>query len=166
MLIETRTMHGAHPLIPLSSRSFSCARNADTHTNRWRAGGGWCYGADPNSTKSSCAGRGGFHWPPHASLVDTDGRVPPSTSSSGRVGSSDADYGGVMAQDPDINPDFHTWNKVFIHYCDGASMGSSRTDPIPVSDNAGKPALMWMRGDQSTDLPVVSLVFQAKLDAR
>jgi hypothetical protein len=57
-----------------------------------------------------------------------------------------ADYGGVMGSSPDTNPDFYSWNAIFIHYCDGASMGSGRTDPIAVKDHAGKPAQLWMRG--------------------
>jgi hypothetical protein len=56
-----------------------------------------------------------------------------------------------MAQDPAVNPDFHTWNKVFLHYCDGGSFGSSRVDPIPVSTHAGQPAQMWMRGRNNFD---------------
>lgn len=60
--------------------------------------------------------------------------------------SSSADIGGIMSQDPAINPDFFSWNKVFLHYCDGSSFGGSRTDPIKVSTRSGKSALMWMRG--------------------
>ena len=51
-----------------------------------------------------------------------------------------------MAQDPTVNPDFYTWNKVFVHYCDGASFGGSRVEPIATSARDGKPAQMWMRG--------------------
>lgn len=60
--------------------------------------------------------------------------------------SSSADIGGVMAQDPAVNPDFYTWNKVFLHYCDGSSFGGGRDEPIAVSTHDGKPAQMWMRG--------------------
>jgi len=56
-----------------------------------------------------------------------------------------------MAQDPAVNPDFHTWNKVMMHYCDGASFGGGRVDPIPVSTHDGRPAKMWMRGRNNFD---------------
>ena len=40
-----------------------------------------------------------------------------------------------------------TWNAVFIHYCDGASFGSGRTEPFTLrrhgSPSEGK---LWMRG--------------------
>ena len=93
-------------------------------------GGGWCYGATSNATIASCASRGGF--------------VPGEPSASGYRGVQD--YGGVMGSSPETNPDFYTWNAIFIHYCDGASMGSSRTDPIAVKDHKGNPAKLWMRG--------------------
>lgn len=51
-----------------------------------------------------------------------------------------------MSSSPEANPDFHTWNAIFIHYCDGASMGSSRTDPIAVKDHKNNTAQLWMRG--------------------
>ena len=62
-----------------------------------------------------------------------------------------ADIGGVMSQDCSLNPDFCTWNKLFMHYCDGASFGGGRTDPIEISTRAGKPAQMWLRGRNNFD---------------
>ena len=31
------------------------------------------------------------------------------------AGASPADIGGVMSDDPALNPDFYSWNKVFMH---------------------------------------------------
>jgi hypothetical protein len=62
-----------------------------------------------------------------------------------------------MAQSAVTNPDFYSWNKAFIHYCDGASMGSSATEPIPCSDASGRPTTMWMRGRNNFDAIVAYL---------
>ena len=91
-------------------------------------GGGWCNGATANATIDSCAGRGGFV-PPHLTTTATT-----------------ADFGGVLGANPTTNPDFFTWNAVFIHYCDGASFGSGRVDPIAVKKRDGSPGQLWMRG--------------------
>ena len=80
-------------------------------------GGGWCYGDDANATMQSCAGRAGFVWPP----ITADSQ--PLLELTAPRASDNADIGGIMAQDPRVNPDFHTWNKLFMHYCDGASFG-------------------------------------------
>jgi hypothetical protein len=105
-------------------------------------GGGWCYGLDANSTMSSCAGRAGGVWPPKAPARGWGEAAAPTSLGSG----AGADIGGVMSQDCSLNPDFCTWNKLFMHYCDGASFGGGRTEPIAISTHAGAPAQMWMRG--------------------
>jgi hypothetical protein len=94
-------------------------------------GGGWCYGATVAAATASCASRGGAQWPPKSgdydSSMGTEGRAP-------QVGGGNsADVGGIMSSNPAINPDFHTWNKVFMHYCDGSSFGGGRPDPIAVT---------------------------------
>ena len=108
-------------------------------------GGGWCYGQTPNATKKSCAGRGGFVWPPTSEIQSGSASKNEAAADRSAFGGS-ADIGGIMAQDPAINPDFHSWNKVFVHYCDGASFGGFATDPVAVSTRDGKPAQMWLRG--------------------
>ena len=71
-------------------------------------GGGWCYGATENATIASCASRGGFVPGGAAALASASARL--------RAGKfSGADYGGIMGSSPDTNPDFHTWNAIFIH---------------------------------------------------
>ena len=96
---------------------------------------------------SACAGRAGGVWPPKAA-------VGPSAAASIELSATEAgaaDIGGVMSQDCSLNPDFCTWNKLFMHYCDGASFGGGRTEPIEISTRDGKPAQMWMRGRNNFD---------------
>ena len=69
-------------------------------------GGGWCYGATANATIASCAGRGGF----------APGNDAVGESSGAGAHHETADYGGVMGSSPETNPDFYTWNAIFIHY--------------------------------------------------
>ena len=79
-------------------------------------GGGWCFGSTPDATLASCAGRarggGGSsaHNPPTA-----------------------PDYGGVMSANSTLNPRFHSWNQVFMKYCDGSSFGGLNAAPVPHS---------------------------------
>jgi hypothetical protein len=120
-------------------------------------GGGWCYGASANATIASCAGRGGF-------VPGIDAVVGESSASEAAARRQTPDYGGVMGSSPETNPDFHTWNAVFIHYCDGASMGSSRTDPIAVKDKKGKPAQLWMRGRNNFNAVIDDLLTTQGLD--
>lgn len=115
---------------------------ANKSSNNWvlfLEGGGWCYGETANDTIDSCAGRGGFKPP----MATADGKI---QQNEDRTSQNMGDVGGILSADPTINPDFFTWNAVFIHYCDGASMGSDRTDPIVVETKDGKPAQLWMRG--------------------
>lgn len=135
--------------------SYELSRNAsETRWVLFLEGGGWCYGATPNDTKKSCAGRAGFVWPPSSSLSAASAtvRVRVGTTEAGnevgtmRAGAGNADIGGVMSQDASLNPDFYTWNKVFIHYCDGASFGGAASDPVAVSTRQGQPGSMWLRG--------------------
>jgi hypothetical protein len=89
----------------------------NTSSSQWvlfLEGGGWCYGATVAAATTSCASRGGAQWPPHSdgaaydgSTGGTEGRAPRERGG--------AAIGGIMSSDPAINPDFHTWNKVFMH---------------------------------------------------
>jgi hypothetical protein len=58
---------------------------------------------------------------------------------------------------PFRNPDFYDWNAAFLHYCDGASFGSSRPDPINTVDKNGKPKQLWMRGRNNFDALIGNL---------
>jgi hypothetical protein len=68
------------------------------------------------------------------------------------------DLGGVLGSDPVTNPDFFTWNAVFVHYCDGASFGSGRTNPIAVHKRDGSMGQMWMRGRNNFNAVVDDLL--------
>ena len=135
-----KCLNGAPP-------SYEIFRNASD--SRWvlfLEGGGWCYGATANATKQSCAGRAGYVWPPTTS--DGSPLLPSDADMAAEPLLSGADIGGIMAADPSINPDFHTWNKVFLRYCDGASFGGFATDPVLCSTRGAnpQPASMWLRG--------------------
>jgi hypothetical protein len=85
---------------------------------RWAVfieGGGWCFDQTANGTISNCAGRaaGG--------------------GGSSRYNGGSMNVGGFLSSDPKINPNYYNWTLVFIHYCDGTSHSSNRTDPVPVS---------------------------------
>lgn len=123
-----RCLSGAAP-------TFEVAVN--TSNTKWvlfLEGGGWCYGATANATKKSCAGRARGVWPPTADGVSLG-------SSSEKDAGVPSDIGGIMAQDCALNPQFCAWNKIFLHYCDGASFGGGRVDPIPITTG-----LMYLRG--------------------
>jgi len=60
---------------------------------------------------SSCAGRAGGIWPPQAARDPAQAEDVISATEAGS-----ADIGGVMSQDCSLNPDFCTWNKLFMHY--------------------------------------------------
>ncbi|TKW13140.1 hypothetical protein SEVIR_5G079400v4 [Setaria viridis] len=60
-------------------------------------GGGWC------DTVRSCAGR---------TLTDFG---------SSKFMQRQINFTGILSNDPVLNPDFYSWNRVFVRYCDGAS---------------------------------------------
>ena len=118
----------------------------NSSSNKWvlfLEGGGWCYGSTSAATIASCAGRGGFN-PPAVSAMDYGFTM---------------DYGGILGSNATTNPDFYTWNAVFIHYCDGASFGSNRVQPIVVQNKTtGEAAHMWMRGRSNFDAVIHDLL--------
>ena len=141
---NAKCLNGDHP-------TYLIRRNkSSTKWILFLEGGGWCYGVDAKSTIASCAARGGF--------------TPPSASDLNRHESSTAftngvvDYGGILGANSSTNPDFYTWNAVFIHYCDGASFGSNRVAPIAVKNKQGQEAQMWMRGRSNFDAVVQDLL--------
>ena len=66
-------------------------------------GGGWCFDQTPEGVVSNCAGRA------------TGG------GGSSKYEGPTTNIGGVLSSDPTVNPHFHNWSLVFIHYCDGTS---------------------------------------------
>jgi hypothetical protein len=95
-------------------------------------GGGWCYGDTVNATIQSCAGRAN-------TLVG---------------GSTTKDYGGILGSNATTNPDFYSWNAVFIHYCDGASFGSNNVQPVTTPQGHQ----IWMRGRSNFDAVITDLL--------
>ena len=53
--------------------------------------------------------------------------------------------GGLLSADPAINPRYYNHSLVFVHYCDGSSMSSNATNPIPTAPGAAV-SQIWMRG--------------------
>jgi hypothetical protein len=39
-------------------------------------------------------------------------------------------YSLLLSQDPLVNPKFHSWQKVFVRYCDGASFSGNVAEPV------------------------------------
>lgn len=102
-------------------------------------GGGWCYGGTVSATIQSCAGR--------ANRYNRYNTLGVSTTTS-------KDYGGILGFNATTNPDFHSWNAVFIHYCDGASFGSNNVHPVTTPQ--GKQ--IWMRGRSNFDAVITDLL--------
>merc|ERR1712166_70576 len=145
--------HGAKCLDG-TAPTYDIVRNCNS--DKWVLffeGGSWC------GDRKSCANRVGWIYPKPADedLVSPDpGALPkPANGKAGHFGT--ADLGGLMSQDAAINPDFHDWNKVFLHYCDGASFSSSRQDPIDVFTRGGASVQMWFRGRQNFNALVAHL---------
>jgi len=125
-----------------SPPTYQITRNASS--DGWvlfLEGGGWCYGATANETLQSCADRGGMIWPPKAKASANN------NNKKQQEYKTDGDIGGIMSQNCTLNPHFCSWNKVFLHYCDGASFGGGRVEPIATTaKKGGAPGQMWMRG--------------------
>lgn len=86
-------------------------------------GGGWCFDpAGPNATIVACAGR----------ATGSGG------SSKGLATSFNA--GGLLSPNATINPHYHNWSMVFIHYCDGSSHSSAVEGPVAVPKDASRSA--------------------------
>jgi hypothetical protein len=69
--------------------------------------------------------------------------------------------GGYFDSDPVINPAFHNWNLVFMRYCDGASWGGLRTDPVQMDGTT-----LHYRGDAILDATIEDLLTSRGLRVR
>ena len=106
-------------------------------------GGGWCY------SKVDCLGRSktnlgsSLKWPKTFCA------------------------GGMLADDPAINPDFAGFNRVVLAYCDGNSFASNREDPVPVTttdaDGVARTSTIYWRGKRLIDATLATLVEKHKL---
>ena len=43
--------------------------------------------------------------------------------------------GGIVSDDPEANPDYHTWNHVYARYCDGNSWSGNQAEPVTVGSD-------------------------------
>eukprot|EP00041_Stephanoeca_diplocostata_P013253 m.232158 g.232158 ORF g.232158 m.232158 type:complete len:525 (-) comp19271_c0_seq1:222-1796(-) len=125
-VIVSSTITAAHGAKCLDGTPPAFAIRAGVGANASRfilflEGGGWCFSV------AECAGR-------------RQGSL--GSSKSYANGGMSADVGGVMSINSTINPDFHTYTMVFVHYCDGTSFSSHRSDPITTSSGDA----MWFRG--------------------
>ena len=116
----------------------------NTSSNRWVLfvnGGAWCFTAVvPPKGGDSCVERA---------------RTPGGSS----AGASDAsDYGGIIGASLERNPDFHGDHHVHIAYCDGTSLSSGRTDPVPVPTNPHFKGPLYFRGRANIDAVVEDLL--------
>jgi hypothetical protein len=117
---------------------------------------GWCNGPTADATIVSCAQRAHFGAPGGEGVGVADKLQLHEPGLGGTYS-----YGGVMSPNCTYNPDFCSWNTVFIHYRDGASMGSNREHPIPVKfKNGSTGAQLWMRGRPSFDATIADLLQQ------
>lgn len=67
-----------------------------------------------------------------------------------------------MLDDNATNP-FGDWNAVWVHYCDGSSWVSSKTDPVTYTPpNASKPVNLWLRGYNNMEALMYQLEQQAQ----
>jgi len=151
-------VHGAKCLDG-TAPTYDIVRNCNS--DKWVLffeGGSWCGDA------ASCAKRVGWVYPKPADedIISPEPPFPPQWGKAGHFGT--ADLGGLMSQDPSINPDFHDWNKVFLHYCDGGSFSTGREDPIDVYTKGGTPVQMWFRGRQVFNALVAHLQTSLGMD--
>jgi O-palmitoleoyl-L-serine hydrolase len=103
-------------------------------------GGGWCASAQGwQHTIWGCTAR-------TSSRMGSTNGYPASTDRSDSVihtlFDENGDKGGIMSADTAINPDFATWNAVWVAYCDSGSFSGNRETPVPLS-NGGE---LWFRG--------------------
>jgi hypothetical protein len=64
-------------------------------------GGGWCYGRDLQSTLNDCAGRA------------------TSNLGSSKNDPVTANYDAAVSGNPNMDPNFASWNRIYVRYCDG-----------------------------------------------
>lgn len=82
----------------------------------WFKGGGSCW------SEASCADRGqnlmsATPWM-HDDLMEL--------ATKGNDASTDGSAGGILSPDPEVNPDFYTWNHVYMVYCSSDNWAGTR----------------------------------------
>jgi hypothetical protein len=93
-----------------------------------RPGGGWCY------NYADCFARS-------QTTLGSSNAYPPTFLGE-----------GVLSSDPQVNPDFHTWNAIHFNYCDGGSYAGNADEPVVYNG-----AKLWFRGRRNLDAYIDSL---------
>ena len=107
-------------------RTASATENASRFVVYFQ-GGGWCNGPTAQATINSCAARS-------QTALGSSKNYPTTTD----------DKGGILSADATINPDFATWNAVWVPYCDGGSFSGNLDKGVAV--NGSSPTTIWFRG--------------------
>ncbi|XP_072169053.1 uncharacterized protein [Diadema setosum] len=92
--------------------------------------GQWCYNATNCFQRSRTSLGSSSHLPPSIALQ------------------------GILSDDPDINPDFHHWHAVQLHYCDGASFTGNSPTALSVLDDG----VIYQRGRLILDTIIAHLL--------
>lgn len=92
-------------------------------------GGGWCF------TAEECAARAKGYLGTSNNLRDS------------------MVVGGLLSDDETVNPDFHDWNMVFVHYCDGSSYSGGASATVAVGN-----ATLHFRGRACLSAVVAALL--------
>jgi hypothetical protein len=116
------------------------AQTGSPNATKWvfhLQGGGWC------DSDGSCAGRG-YHNRLGTSNSTVTGYKDVANFS--EVGCDNKGCGAMMISDPSINEYTHSWNAVFMRYCDGMSFAANRSEPF-IPENPKFPGqVIWFRG--------------------
>lgn len=111
---------------------YYAAANKTSDTNKWVLyfkGGGWCY------NEKSCASRA------------------KTNLGSSKYFPKQFSFGGPMDSEPSVNPDFATFNRVVLWYCDGASFSGNKDEAVTVGDQT-----LYFRGARILDAMLDTLI--------
>ena len=116
-------------------------------------GGGFCTALDiPSLGTTSCADRANtdlgssLKWPPTA------------CGKSGSGGSFGVSSGGILSDDPTINPYAFDYNLAFFGYCSGDAFTGNQPEPLNVTQRNANGAQVWLRGAANMDAALDYLI--------
>jgi hypothetical protein len=130
-MMPNEVANGAVCLDGTAAGFYYSAATATDSKNKWQlyfTGGGWCY------NELDCWGRS------------------KTTLGSSKNWANTSSIGGLMSDDCSVNPDFCTWNRVQMAYCDGNSFSGNRDDPIVVNGDK-----IYFRGHRIIDATIRAL---------
>ena len=106
--VNARCLDGSTPAYYLRKAS---RKENSTKFIVYFQGGGWCY------SLAECVARA-------ATPIGSSSTYPETLQSKG----------GIVDPDPEKNPNFHSWNHVWVPYCDGTSWSGNRVKPVKVGN--------------------------------